>query len=78
MADSIWGPYRKQPQVFLGGHIAVFQGSDGKEWFSYRGEARGKSQGRLCLDPIQFTETGLIVPFLPSTEQMIIPGKQSH
>jgi hypothetical protein len=75
VADNIWGPYQKQPQVFLGGHIAVFQGPDGKEWFSYRGEAGGKSRGRLCLDPIHFTETGLVAPFLPSTEQVVIPGK---
>jgi hypothetical protein len=34
-------------------------GPDGKEWFSYRGEAGGKSRGRLCLDPIRFSETGL-------------------
>lgn len=67
VAESIWGPYRKQPQVFLGGHIAVFQGPDGKEWFSYRGEAGGKCQGRLCIDPIPFTETGGMAPFRPST-----------
>ena len=78
VADNIWGPYKKQPQVFLGGHIAVFQGPDGNEWFSYRGEAGGKSQGRLCLDPIQFTETGLIAPFLPSTKRVVIRGKEAH
>jgi len=58
VADNIWGPYQKQPQVFLGGHIAVFQGPDGKEWLSYRGESGGQSQGRLCIDPFQFTEEG--------------------
>ena len=78
VAGDIWGPYKKQPQVFLGGHIAVFQGPDSKEWFSYRGEAGGKSQGRLCLDPIQFTETGMIAPFPPSTKRVVIRGKQSH
>ncbi len=26
MADNIGGPYVKQPQIFLGGHIAVFTG----------------------------------------------------
>lgn len=66
VADNIWGPYRKQPQVFLGGHIAVFTGPDDKEWFSYRGETGGKAQGRLCIDPIQFNQDGSVRPFAPS------------
>ena len=67
IADSIWGPYKKEPQIFLGGHIAVFKGPDGKEWFSYRGEAGGKSQGLLCIDPIPFNEDGTISRFEPTT-----------
>ena len=70
VADNIWGPYRKQPQIFLGGHIAVFQGPDGKEWFSYRGESGGKCQGRLCIDPIRFNEQGAPAFFNPSTERV--------
>jgi len=66
-ADNIWGPYKKEPQIFLGGHIAVFKGPDGKEWFSYRGEAGGKSQGLLCIDPIPFNEDGTISRFEPTT-----------
>ncbi len=69
VADSIWGPYQKQPQVFLGGHIAVFTGPDGKEWFSYRGESGGKAQGRLCVDPIPFEDNGFVKPFRPSNGQ---------
>ena len=72
MADNIWGPYVKQPQIFLGGHIAVFTGPDGKEWFSYRGESGGKSQGKLCIDPIPFGEDGSLRPFTPSTEKITI------
>jgi hypothetical protein len=67
VADHIRGPYRKLPQLFLGGHIAVFTGPDGREWFSYRGEAGGKAQGRLCLDPIPFAGDGSVLPFQPST-----------
>ena len=67
VADNIWGPYKKQPQVFLGGHIAVFTGPDGKEWFSYRGESGGKAQGRLCVDPIQFNADGSVRVFPAST-----------
>ena len=71
-ADNIWGSYQKEPQVFLGGHIAVFQGPDGKEWFSYRGESGGKAQGRLCIDPIQFNADGSVKPFKPSTGEVTI------
>lgn len=72
-ADTILGPYRKQPQVFLGGHIAVFTGPDGREWFSYRGESGGKAQGRLCVDPIPFECDGSIKPFVPTS-----PGAPIH
>ncbi len=66
VADNIWGPYKKDPQVFLGGHAAVFIGPDGREWFSYRGESGGKAQGRLCVDPIPFNEDGTVKHFRPS------------
>ncbi len=66
-ADNIWGPYTKQPQVFLGGHIAVFSGHDGREWFSYRGESGGEAHGKLCIDPIPFDKDGSLDPFTPST-----------
>jgi hypothetical protein len=57
----------------LGGHIAVFQGPDGQEWFSYRWESGGQSQGRLCIHPLQFTEKGRPRPFKPSAEKVTIP-----
>lgn len=66
VADNIRGPYKKNPQVFLGGHIAVFTGPDGKEWFVYRGESGGNAQGRLCVDPIPFNDDGSVKPFSPS------------
>ncbi len=66
VADHIRGPYTKNPQVFLGGHIAVFTGPDGAEWLSYRGESGGAAQGRLCVDPIPFGEDGSVRPFRPS------------
>jgi GH43 family beta-xylosidase len=72
VADNIWGPYRKTPQVFLGGHINIFTGPDGKDWYSYRGESGGKSQGRLCVDPVQFNPDGSVRPSEPSTEPVII------
>lgn len=71
VADHIWGPYKKQPQVFLGGHIAVFTGPDGQEWFSYRGEAGGKAQGRLCVDKVPFNEDGSVKPFEPAAQPLL-------
>jgi len=71
VADNIWGPYKKTPQVFLGGHINIFTGPDGKDWYSYRGESGGKSQGRLCVDPVQFNADGSIKPSEPSAGPVI-------
>jgi len=67
VADNIYGPYTKQPQIFLGGHINVFTGPDGKDWFAYRGESGGVSQGLLCIDPVPFNEDGSISPSKPTT-----------
>lgn len=72
IADNVWGPYSKQPQLFLGGHTSVFIGPDGNEWFSYRGESGGDEQGRLCIDPIRFDENGIPQPSSPSTEEVTI------
>ena len=72
MADNVWGPYTKQPQVFLGGHIAVFTGPDGKEWFSYRGESGGVAQGKLCIDPVPFKADGTLDPWEPTTTPVTI------
>lgn len=72
VADNIWGPYKKEPQVFLGGHIATFTGPDGRDWFSYRGESGGKSQGRLCIDPVPIGKDGSVKPFEPTTGRQTI------
>ena len=66
VADNIWGPYKKNPHVFLGGHIAVFTGPDGEPWLSYRGESGDKAHGQLCVDPIPFDDDGSVSPFSPA------------
>ena len=74
VADNIWGPFRKQSQVFLGGDIAVFHGPDGKEWFAYRGESGGKAEPcRLCIDPIPFNSDGSVKPFKPTWRRWRVP-----
>lgn len=63
VAENIWGPYKKSPQVFLGGHISVFSGPDDQPWMCYRGESGGESQGRLCVTRIPFNPDGSVPPF---------------
>lgn len=72
VSDNVWGPYKKDPQVFLGGHLAVFTGPDGKDWYSYRGESSGRCQGKLCIDPVEFNEDGSVRPSMPSSEPVTI------
>jgi beta-xylosidase len=61
-ADRPLGPYRKDPRgkVFLGGHLAVFAGPDGRRWFSYRGEGADAARGLLCIDPFTIDGAGLV------------------
>jgi xylan 1,4-beta-xylosidase len=61
-ADSPLGPYHKDPRakIFFGGHLAVFDGPDGRKWFSYRGERDSRVVGRLCIDPMDFDAQGVI------------------
>lgn len=74
VSDHILGPYEKTPQVFLGGHSAVFTGPDGNAWLSYRGESGGQAQGRLCVDPIAFNAEGAVTPFAPSAAPIGCPA----
>lgn len=61
-ADSPLGPYRKDPRgkIFFGGHLAVFDGPDGRKWFSYRGENANKARGLLCVDPFDIDVEGKV------------------
>ncbi len=54
-ADHPLGPWKKDPRgkVFLGGHLAVFDGPDGRPWLSYRGESGGSTHGKLCIAPLE-------------------------
>lgn len=63
-ADNIKGPWTKDKRgrVFLGGHLAVFEGPDGRNWFSYRGEGIGPTFGYLCIDPYDIGPNGEVNP----------------
>ena len=74
-ADNLVGPYKKDPrgQVFLGGHMAVFEGPDGRNWFSYRGEKDRETRGFLCIDPFDLDREGRVQPTGPSIAEMSVP-----
>ena len=61
-ADHPLGPWKKDPRgrVFWGGHLAVFDGSDGRHWFSYRGEKLRPTWGLLCVDPFDIGADGRV------------------
>ncbi len=67
-ADRVLGPWQKDPRgkLFLGGHLAVFDGPDGRHWFSYRGESRDAARGRLSIDPFNMSPDGTIQTAAPS------------
>ena len=74
-ADSPLGPWTKDPRgkVFWGGHVAVFDGPDGRLWFSYRGEMHKEVRGFLCIDPMDIDAAGRIQPVGPSIGEMAAP-----
>jgi len=61
-ADRPLGPYRKDPRgkIFLGGHLAIFDGPDNRKWFSYRGENANQAHGLLCVDPLDIDAQGRV------------------
>ncbi|MCL2348345.1 MAG: family 43 glycosylhydrolase [Planctomycetaceae bacterium] len=63
-SDHPMGPWKKDARVrvFLGGHLAIFDGPDGKKWYCYRNESgiRGM-HGKPCIDPVEFNPDGSVV-----------------
>jgi len=77
-ADHPMGPWRKDArgQVFWGGHLAVFEGPDGRNWFSYRGEKHPETRGFLCIDPFDVDENGAIQGAGPTITEQSVPIKR--
>lgn len=67
-ATSPQGPWKKDPRgrVFMGGHLAVFKGPDGRDWFSYRSEV-DSSRGLLCVSPFDIGADGRVIPHPDAT-----------
>ncbi|MCF7849810.1 MAG: hypothetical protein K9M45_13245 [Kiritimatiellales bacterium] len=57
-ADHPLGPWKKDPRgrIFRGGHLAVFDHSDNRKWFCYRGESHDAAHGKLCVAPINLEQ----------------------
>ncbi len=77
VADHVRGPYRKDPRgkIFTGGHLAVFNGPDGRQWFSYRGESRNPAHGLLCVDPFDMDPSGRVQTLAPTIGPQSIRGR---
>jgi xylan 1,4-beta-xylosidase len=79
VADSVVGPYKKDPRgkLFTGGHVAVFNGPGERRWFSYRGESDSKARGLLCIDPFQVDSSGWVQTIAPTLGQQERPDTGS-
>jgi hypothetical protein len=68
-ADHPMGPWNQDPNpgVFWGGHGNVFDGPDGRWWYSYKNEKfHAAGEDFLCIDPVDFLPDGRIAKGDPS------------
>jgi hypothetical protein len=68
-ADHPMGPWTQDPNpgVFWGGHGAVFDGPDGRWWYSYKNEKfKAGGEDFLCIDPVKMLPDGRIAPSEPT------------
>lgn len=68
-ADHPMGPWTQDPNagVFWGGHGAVFDGPDGRWWYSYKnGKFNAAYEDFLCIDPLDFLPDGRVAPGDPT------------
>ena len=67
-ADNPLGPWTKDARgkVFEGGHLAVFDGPDGRKWLSYRREQNAPERGTPAASPIDVDAQGRIIVNTPS------------
>lgn len=68
-ATNPMGPWTqdKRPGIFWGGHGSVFDGPDGRWWYSYKNEKlHGAGEDFLCIDPVNFLPDGRIASSEPT------------
>ena len=66
-ADNPLGPWRKDARgrVFEGGHLAVFDGPDGRKWLSYRREQNAPQRGTPAASPMDVDARGRVIVDAP-------------
>lgn len=74
-ADNPLGPWTKdrRAKFFRGGHLAVFDGPDGRPWFCYRGESGGPAHGQVCVEPFDVAPDGAIQASPPAIGERRVP-----
>ena len=80
-ADHPMGPWTQdeRPGVFWGGHGAVFDGPDGRWWYSYKNEKfNGAGEDFLCIDPLDFLSDGRIASGDPTAYDIITRIAPDH
>lgn len=67
-ADNPLGPWHKdvRGKVFEGGHLNVFDGPDGRKWFSYRREQNAPERSTPAAQPMDFDAQGRIICDTPT------------
>ena len=70
-ADNPLGPWTKDARgkVFEGGHLAVFDGPDGRKWLSYRREQNAPQRGTPAANPIDVDAQGRVIVDVPELTQ---------
>ena len=68
-ADNPMGPWTQdeRPGIFWGGHGSVFDGPDGRWWYSYKNEKfNAGGEDFLCIDPLDILPDGRIASSNPT------------
>ncbi|BCI63971.1 MULTISPECIES: family 43 glycosylhydrolase [Bacteroidales] len=68
-ANHPMGPWTqdKNPGIFWGGHVSVFDGPDNNWWYSYKNEKFDATcEDYLCIDPVSFLPDGTIAVSNPT------------
>jgi hypothetical protein len=59
--------------MFFGGHLAVFDGPDGRKWFSYRWEKDSQSRRLLSIDPFEVDAEGKVQARETVRAEVVVP-----
>ncbi len=73
-ADNPMGPWTQdeRPGVFWGGHGSVFDGPDGRWWYSYKNEKfNAGGEDFLCIDPLDFLPDGRVASGDPTVYNIL-------